>query len=184
MSGKANLGKDFGPRGETLWSMRPEGVLIFFSCAFTGFDLGCLVAWLLIAWLLYGNFQSPRFVIAQRIKRNPRITRVVACEGFMSSYFQEIGKRPHGQNKLGAKASFLRIAISMGLGQSRLLLLSGKPTWNPSMPNHGDFDKGGAPCAPGHIEGNLKTIITSGFKVYALEYFFEVTHSIYYPRHP
>jgi len=25
----------------------------------------------------------------------------------------------------------------------------GKPTWNPSMPNHGDFGKGGAPCAPG-----------------------------------
>ena len=138
-----------------------------------------LAAWLLIAWLLYGNFQSARFV-----KKESQDHKSSRCEGFMSSSFQEIGKRPHGQNKLGAKAPFLRIAISMGLGPSRLLLLSGKPTWNPSMPNHGDFGKGGAPCAPGQIEGNLKTILTSGFKVYALEYFFEVTHSIYYPRHP
>lgn len=44
MSGKANLGKDFGPRGETLWSMRPEGVLIFFPVLSL---VSILAAWLL-----------------------------------------------------------------------------------------------------------------------------------------
>ena len=178
MSGKANLGKDFWAREKRFGRCDPRVFIIFFRCCHwqTGFDLGGL---LIAAWLFYGNFQS--ITTLCHSTRITRITRLVACEGFKSNYFQEIGKRPHGQNKLGVKAPVLKITISMGLGPSRLLLLSGKPTWNPSMPNPGDFGKGGAPCAPGSIEGNLKAIIASAFKVYTLEYFFEVTNLIYYP---